>query len=654
MKVVSPPTVAAGPQPVVTRRRGVSARALLISAVLMPLNTLFLVHANLTVGYFTGGESLFANAVGALLLLTMLNVALKRWRPALAFAPGEMLTVYLLLGLETGLTGAVWDLGGALAANITYPFRFANATNNWSDTVWPNLPTWLTVRDPDVLEGFYLGESSPYSWTVIRAWLAPALWWAGIISALMWVCLCLNSAVRRRWDDEEKLSFPLTILPVQLVDEHIGILRSRLFWLGAGIAGALTIWNTLAGLFPSLPAVPLGINYRTYLQHPWGMIRYPLMEWTPWIVGLCYLIPPDLAFSLLIFDLFWMAQYVGSGYMGWATSQWGGFPFGDEQATGGLLALMLLALWLDRKYLTYVAKQALGRAGAVGSGDEAMSYRTAALGVLVGAALLCLLLLRAGMGAWVAPAFLILYFTLSLVMSRLRAQLGAPALALYHSMPNYILGTLVGTRSLGVRSLSLFALMGPYLREQRNNPVPLQLEALKMAEGGRMERRRLAYALTLAVPAAMLCYFWASLHFGYRIGLSSSGTHRWNLWVPGSYFSELDDSLRSPSGTDVSGTIAMAIGMAFTVALMILKLRFQWWPLHPVAYPLAISTTIENMTVAIFVTWLIKSLLLRYGGLRSYRASLPLFLGLLAGGATITLLQRLFYDAIGLRVVVYG
>jgi hypothetical protein len=276
------------------------------------------------------------------------------------------------------------------------------------------------------------------------------------------------------------------------------------------------------------------------------------------------------------------------------------------------------------------------------------------IGVVVGFALLLILLSHAGMKTWVAWIFLALYFALSLVMSRLRAQLGAPAHALYRSMPNYILTNLVGTTALGASSLGVFAVMGTYLREQRSNPQPLQIEALKMAEGGRMERRRLAFVLLLVVPVAMLCYFWANLHVGYRLGMGTGETHRWLLFNAESYYSEMDAALRAPTGPNSSGILAMGVGLAFTVILMLAKMQFSWWPLHPVAYPLAISSTIQNMTVVLFLTWLTKTLLLRYGGLRAYRASLPLFLGMLAGGGTASILQRLFYSLLGLRIGTLG
>ena len=99
-----------------------------------------------------------------------------------------------------------------------------------------------------------------------------------------------------------------------------------------------------------------------------------------------------------------------------------------------------------------------------------------------------------------------------------------------------------------------------------------------------------------------------------------------------------------------SGTIAIGFGFLLTVVLTFLKLRFQWWPLHPVAYPIAPASTIQSMTLAIFVTWLFKAMLLRYGGLRAHRTALPFFLGLLVGGATIALLQRILFASLGLRI----
>jgi hypothetical protein len=75
-----------------------------------------------------------------------------------------------------------------------------------------------------------------------------------------------------------------------------------------------------------------------------------------------------------------------------------------------------------------------------------------------------------------------------------------------------------------------------------------------------------------------------------------------------------------------------------TLLLTYLRLRFPMWPLHALAFPLALSWTIDVMVLSIAITCVIKAVLLRYGGLRAHQQALPLFLGFLAGSATATLM----------------
>jgi len=50
-----------------------------------------------------------------------------------------------------------------------------------------------------------------------------------------------------------------------------------------------------------------------------------------------------------------------------------------------------------------------------------------------------------------------------------------------------------------------------------------------------------------------------------------------------------------------------------------------------------------HLPVPFFIAWLTKTLVLRYGGMRLYRRSLPLFLGLIMGD----LLNGAFYTLMG-------
>jgi hypothetical protein len=211
------------------------------------------------------------------------------------------------------------------------------------------------------------------------------------------------------------------------------------------------------------------------------------------------------------------------------------------------------------------------------------------------------------------------------------------------------LPTVVGTGALGPRTMGMFYMLRPLLLEQRNHPMPVQLEGLKMAEGGRMERRRLAAAMAVVPVLALLAYFWATLRVGYHLGMTSGDTHVYNLLIGGWATDELRSQLENPTHPDLSGSLAMLFSAAVTSLLYYLKLRYVWWPLHPVAFPIAMSNTIAGIVPALFLTWLIKSLLLRYGGLRAHRTALPVFLGLLVGDATTALLRELVFAVLGRR-----
>ena len=631
-------------------RPGVTARAVAIGLLLTPLNVLFHTKALWIWGWFTGAESLFPNAVAALFLLVLANEVVRRRRPCLAFGPGELLTVYLMLVTSTGLICSIWHFGGAIVGNVSYPFWFATDENGWKTLVWPYLSSWLTVQDAGALEGFFLGSSDPYTWRVVGAWGGPALWWAAFITALFWVCLCLNSIVRRRWADEEKLPFPMTILPVHLADERIGLLHSKLWWLGAAASAGLGAWNLLASFVPSLPGIPFYVDYSSYVQnhHPWNFLRIASLTWSPGSIGLCYLMPLDLAFSLFAFDIFWIVEHVLSGYLGWSVDARAGFPYGDYQVAGSFIAILVGVLWLDRSFLTQVLRRVFGmRSLLTDEGREALGYRPAGIGLLIGIAFLWWFLTRGGMSSWVTAAFIGLYFTMALVLSRIRAQLGPPSHQLFGATPDWILRAVAGTQAIGPGSLGMFALLNPFLKQQSSHPGPVQLEALKMAEGGRMQRGRIAAALIVVVPLTILCYFWANLHVGFQMGLATGKANHWNLGVPRWNYETLAAEIRNPTGPDLSASTAMGFGMVFTFVLMLLKMRFQWWPLHPVAFPLAIGDSIIELTAAIFLAWLVKSLLLRYGGLRAHRAALPLFLGLIVGDGTIYFLQAVVQFALG-------
>jgi hypothetical protein len=65
--------------------------------------------------------------------------------------------------------------------------------------------------------------------------------------------------------------------------------------------------------------------------------------------------------------------------------------------------------------------------------------------------------------------------------------------------------------------------------------------------------------------------------------------------------------------------------------LMIMRQTFIWWPLHFIGFPVGASAPLAAGWFSIFMAWMLKGLILKYGGINIYRAMLPFFLGLILG-----------------------
>jgi hypothetical protein len=72
-------------------------------------------------------------------------------------------------------------------------------------------------------------------------------------------------------------------------------------------------------------------------------------------------------------------------------------------------------------------------------------------------------------------------------------------------------------------------------------------------------------------------------------------------------------------------------GAAVTSVLSVLRLSFAGWPLHPVGFIMVYSWGLRLMWFSIFLGWLLKLLIVRYGGARFYTACKPFFIGLIIG-----------------------
>jgi len=619
-------------------REGVSIRAILIGMALLPVNAFWLVQMEMATnqslkaggssGPYPSTFSLFANVVCFLLALAALNHLLRRFYPRRALTQAELLIIYLMLTIGTCITSV--DFLDVIFPMIGHPTRYATSSNGWEPLFLRYIPSWLQIPDREVLKGWYEGNVNPYTWVRLRAWLPPMLAWGGFTVVLLWVMLCMSTLLRRQWARHEKLSYPIIQLPLQMTDPSGQIYRHKLMWLGFAMAGGISLLNGISFLYPGVPHLQVKVFDISpfFPTKPWNAIGWTPISFYPFAMGLGFLLPTDLLFSCWFFYFVWKAERIMSSVFGWSDYS-ASFPYVNEQCFGGYIGIAALALWGARQSLACIVREA--RRGMNGSDpDRPMSYRMALVGLAAGMFLLIGFFWVAGLTLWICIVAFLIYFAIALAATRMRAELGPPAHDLHNGGPDYILTAVLGTRVFSGRELTMLNYFYGFNRAYRSLAMPCQLEGYKIGERKGIPYRWIAVALMLAAVMGTFSGFWAFYHFGYRMGaeVKMAGHVTGFGWEA---FNRLSGWLLSPRDTDVPAVIAILWGLTATLFLSTMKLRFWWWPLHPLGLAVSGSYSMNTIWLPLIISWVVKVCLLRYGGLKSYRQALYFFLGLLLG-----------------------
>jgi hypothetical protein len=227
--------------------------------------------------------------------------------------------------------------------------------------------------------------------------------------------------------------------------------------------------------------------------------------------------------------------------------------------------------------------------------------------------------------------FFALYFALILAIIRLRVELGPPAHDLHYAGPDQIIPKVLGPANVGPGNLTMLSMFYWFNRSYRSDPMPFQLEGFKMAEKSNSSYSRLFWAMLIATVFGTFIAFWANLHHLYRIGAAATPSPMVPLVYGSEAYARLDTWLKTPTAPDMKVALAVAVGFCLTLILDFMRMRLPWFPLHPVGYAISMSWAMTLLWVPMLIAWLVKLLLLRYGGLKAYRAVLPFFMGIILG-----------------------
>ncbi len=608
-----------------------------IGLLLIPINCYWITYIEL-VQYSAQPTivSLIFTVVFNVLVLIGFNRILKRFLPRLALSQGELLVIYVMLSVASATAGH--SMMEILVSTLGHAFWFATPENDWKDLFWRYIPRWLAVADKDVLSGYYEGDSTLYTKQHLSGWLTPVMSWFGFLFAMLFVMVCITLIVRKPWTEDEKLAYPIIQLPARMTTE--GFFTNRLMWIAFGLMVAFDTINGLHHIFPAIPSV-FEKEYRfRFTEKPFSAMGWLRLGIYPFVLGIGFLIPLDLLFSSWFFFWLWkMQQLMGSV----AGLEGTGYPYINYQGFGAYMGIFLIAVWRGRKYLHNLSGT---KVSATSARDEPVSHRTLILALIAGVAFLIFFCLKAGMSLWAILVFFGLYFAFSTAVSRMRAELGSPMHDLHYTGPERVMVAAVGTRSLGPNNLSMFSFFWFFTRTFDSHPMPHQLEGFKLASTSGIRSRFMLFAILAALFVGILSQFWALISIPYRLGAIHQMSH-----VPLIYGAEpwrqLQNWLAHPLDPDYWALGFTGIGLLFSLFLMLMRMKFFWFPFHPAAYAAVCgSWAVNYIWFTLFVAWGLKLILLKYGGRNAHRKAMPFFLGLILGQFTVgslwTILGMLF------------
>jgi hypothetical protein len=633
---------------VLISRRPLSLRALLLGAICAAIACWMVSWVEMTLGSIQLGISQFAPAaVGLLLLIVMANLALGRLLPRHALGPHEVIIIYTMTLVAT-LTMSRGLLERWIPALIGVNY-YATPSNRWQSLFFKHIPQWAVPFDVEgdteqyIARAYYEGlRTGEIPWS---EWISALAAWLPVVIAMIVAYFCLASILRRQWVDNEKLAFPLTVLPIE-VAEHSrwsrSIFSDPIFWVGFALPTLVFTINGIHGLRPSVPEIP--VQYRlnpmvfNAMGRPWRDLGHTTAYCSMAAVGFGYFLPSQVLFSLWAFFVIIRVQNIAFSAFGspleamplYPTSIWNGY-----QVAG---AYLVLTGYLVRSAMPHLRSlwraAALGRERAPeheGEARPALPPRAELLGLAASVVVATWWFTLLGMSWWMAALeTLVFLLVVCVVMARSTAEAGL-MMTETSFRPVDLVRLVSPMRALGAPTLTALSLADAvFTRDLRGNLLSTMLDGLKMSDATQLDRRHLFGALALSLAIVLTFGVWLHITTTYEHG--GLGGYSYVYWGnPLLGFRYFAPVLQSGDDYDARLPIFFASGVAITLALSVLRMRYVWWPLSPLGFALSGSWSMIVFWFPLLVAWLVKGGIVRYGGMTTYMRLRPLFFGLILG-----------------------
>ena len=611
--------------------RGVSTRAVLIGLVFCmaiavgePYGILVVGGSPLTADFSTGA------AIFLFFLLTLAVNPLSRVVTGAGLRRGELVTVHIMMVVAAAIPS--WGLTLNLIPLLGGFFYYATPENGWALVIQENLPDWLVPDDPDkfrtLFEGVAGGQPVPWG-----QWLKPLMAWGLFITSVYFVTLCLLVILRRQWVERERLLFPLSVLPLQMSDEGEdralpAFFRSKMMWLGFFVPTFVNSVNALSSYYHFIPRIKLSSSI-------WILRDSVRLDLTPHfeILGLSFLLNTDVSLGVWFFAFIAHLQTGVQALLGWSIGPTQPFsdpgpPSVSHMALGAMFVLVILGFWDARAHLRDVGRKVFLGAPEIDDSEEPLSYRTAAVGAVLGSVFAVVWLTAAGLTPLAAVVLLAAALVTFIGIARIVSQTGLAYCRAPVGAPIFTVNVL-GTAMVGPAGIAALGLSFAW-NDLRTFVMASAATGLKIAEVTRLECRRLFLAIAASIVVTLVGSAVAILSYAYAYGgINLMG---WQFrGIPMFAGDWISHNINNPQPVHLWHLAFVGVGGVLMAAMTYLKNHIVGFPFHPIGLALGLTHPIHSAWFSVFLAWLVKAAVLRYGGAKLYLGVRPLFLGLVLG-----------------------
>jgi len=616
---------------------------------------------------FTSGHLLAVIAFGGLfLMLAVVNPLLgKIWRK-LILRPAELAVMVTMMLVACSIPGR------GLMEEFTYvlamPAHWNRLSTEWRkhkllDYVPPQALPADGKYDEQVQPGYITGLRKPGQRISLyqvpwAKWQRSLQTWLPLLLLSAACSVCLAMILHKQWSVNERLRYPIADFANSLLQRDAEgkstILHNRMFWLGLAIilfirgVNATNAW--MDGRFISIPMSfdlrAIGQRFPIFHKDINGRMLLWLQVY-PIVIAFSLFLASDISFSMGVcqFLCFPILAYLITIGVDMRTDYELGGVQGWHRA-GSYIGMGLILLYTGRQHYWNVLKSAFTfRPNARVAGATVWACRI----FLVCLVAMVVLITDLGL-AWPLSIIVVLLTLLTFVcVSRVGAETG-----LFYIQPGWqacgmMLG-LFGAYAMGPQGIIIACMVCMVLSaDQSMALMPHVTNVLRLCDRvgirphktGGIAMITYILCLAVAVPAVLwACYNWGAPKYGYSyhriptVPFRAADTGAAELIASG----ELTESEKlSPMQRLTSFRPkkhfywAIGSGVALVALASFLRLRFSWWPIHPLIFVVWTTWPLQVFCHSFLIGWLLKVLVLRFGGPQTYARCKPLMIGVIAG-----------------------